>query len=101
MDRRAWFQLLGLLSTAASASPQQSQAQQPLRVKKGQVRGPHALMGLEFQDAELQVLLRRGRAMLRSYENYHMRDRPYQPAPTYPCPPGPPGPQPVKVRQRY
>src|SRR4051794_22132584 len=101
MDRRAWFQLLGLLSTAASASPQQSQAQQPLRVKKEQVIGALALMGLEFQDAEVDMLLRRANGMLGSYENLRKLDVPYGTEPAFAFHPGLPGRQPVKGPQRF
>src|SRR4051812_23366075 len=69
MDRRTWLQLLGLLSSATAASPDQPPAggrgaaagqgpQAPMRVQKEQVAGALALLGLEFQDAEIDMMMR-------------------------------------------
>src|SRR4051794_21981730 len=101
MDRRAWFQLLGLLSTAASASPQQGQSQQPLRVKKEQVLGALALLGLEFQDAEVDMILRRANSMLGTYETLRKLDVPYGTEPAFAFHPGLPGRPAVKGPQRF
>ena len=102
MDRRAWFQLLGLLSSAAAASPQQpAQAQQPLRIKKEQVVGALALMGLEFADAEVEMLLRRANNALETYENLRKVEVPYGAEPAFAFHPGLPGRAAIKGPQRF
>lgn len=102
MDRRAWLQLLGLLSSAAAASPQPpQQQQQPLRIKKEQVVGALALLGLEFPDAEVDLLLRRVNNSLGTYENLRKVDVPYGTEPAFAFHPGLPGRTPVKGPQRF
>jgi Asp-tRNA(Asn)/Glu-tRNA(Gln) amidotransferase A subunit family amidase len=101
MDRRSWFHLLGILSTAASASAQQAQPQQPLRVKKEQVAGALALIGLEFQDAEVDMILRRANSFLGGYESLRKVDVPYGTEPAFSFHPGLPGRTPVKGPQRF
>ena len=78
MDRRTWMQLLAVLSTAragaqdrpaaAPAGGQQRPPQRPLRVTKEQVAAAFVLLGLEFQDAELDMMLRRVNDALGQYE---------------------------------
>jgi Asp-tRNA(Asn)/Glu-tRNA(Gln) amidotransferase A subunit family amidase len=103
MDRRAWLHLLGLLSSAAAASPQppQPQQQQPLRIRKEQVVGALALMGLEFPDSELDMLLRRVNNSLGAYENLRKVDVPYGTEPAFAFHPGLPGRTPIKGPQRF
>src|SRR6185369_7103775 len=102
MDRRVWLQLLGLLSSAAAASPQQpQQPQPPMRIKKEQVVGALALLGLEFQDAEVEMLLRRVNNYLGGYENLRKLDIPYGTEPAFAFHPGLPGRAPIKGPQRF
>jgi Asp-tRNA(Asn)/Glu-tRNA(Gln) amidotransferase A subunit family amidase len=109
MDRRAWLQLLGLLSSASAASPQQppaggrgpQSAQAPLRIRKEQVVGALALMGLEFQDAEIDLLLRRANNSLSTYENLRKVDVPYGTEPAFAFHPGLPDRAPIKGPQRF
>ena len=59
MDRRRWLQLITILTAAREAPSQQGGGQNPpMRVTKEQVVGALALMGLEFQDAELDMMMR-------------------------------------------
>src|ERR1039457_7565398 len=78
MDRRTWLQLITILAAAREAHPQQRGGATtppaegagrggrgqgglqnlPMRVTKEQVIGALKLMGLEFQDAELDMMLR-------------------------------------------
>ena len=102
MDRRVWLQLLGLLSSASAASSQQpQQPQQPLRVKKEQVVGALALMGLEFPDAEIDLILRRANNALGAYENLRKVEVPYGTEPSFAFHPGLPGRAPIKGPQRF
>src|ERR1035441_7427244 len=78
MDRRSWLQLIAILAAAREAHPQQRGGAStppppaaegagrggrgqgglqnlPMRVTKEQVIGALKLMGLEFQDAELDM----------------------------------------------
>lgn len=102
MDRRSWLQLLGLLSSAASttAAPQQQQ-QQPMRIRKEQVVGALALMGLEFRDAEVDMLMRRVNSSLSSYESLRKIDVPYGTEPAFAFQPGLPGRTPIQGPQRF
>src|SRR3954451_12019345 len=107
MDRRTWLQLLGLLSSASAAAPDAPQPQQPapppppMRVKKEQVVGALALMGLEFEDAEVEMMLRRVNAGLTGYENLRKVDVPYGTEPAFAFHPGLPGRMPIKGPQRF
>src|SRR5262245_44605527 len=116
MDRRTWLQLLSILSaTRASYSQQrggapppaagggrgQQQNQQPLRVTKEQVTAGLALLGLEFQDAELDLMLRRVNNSLLGYETIRKIDVPYGTEPSFAFHPGLPNRTPVKGPQRF
>src|SRR3954471_24934956 len=114
MERRTWLQLLGLLSTATStAAPQQPPAgagrgggqgqgqAQPMRVKKEQVVGALALLGLEFQDAEIDMMMRRVNGSLASYENLRKIDVPYGTEPAFGFIPGLPNRKELKGPQRF
>src|SRR4051794_29111714 len=112
MDRRSWLQLLGLLSSATAASPQQPPAggrgpgtvpaePPPLRVKKEQVLGALAILGLEFQDAEVEMLLRRVNSYLTGYESLRKIDVPYGTEPAFAFHPGLPDRTPIKGPARF
>src|ERR1035437_5054566 len=89
MDRRTWIQLLGILSAAgvsaqdrppatpAPTAPQRP-PQRPMRVTKEQVAAAFVLLGLEFQDSELDLMLRRINDALNSYEELRKVDVPYR-----------------------
>src|SRR5690348_4100816 len=97
MDRRTWLQVLGLLSAARSAATQDrppatpppatnpsgggrgqgSGQQQPMRITKEQVVAALALLGLEFQDAEIDMMLRRVNSSLYGYETLRKAEAPY------------------------
>ncbi len=70
MDRRTWVQLMGILAAARPAVSQQrrGQPQQPMRVTRDQVAAALKLLGLEFQDDELELMLRRVNNLLGGYE---------------------------------
>jgi Asp-tRNA(Asn)/Glu-tRNA(Gln) amidotransferase A subunit family amidase len=90
MDRRAWLQLLGILSAAPAALPQQRgpQQQAPLRISKDQVVAALKLLGLEFQDAELDLMLRRVNTALGGYEALRKVEIPYGTEPSFAFHPG-------------
>ena len=123
MDRRTWFQLLGVLSAAgvsaqerpqappaagapASAAPAPAGAQQggqrrPLRVTKEQVSAGLALLGLEFQDSEIELMLPEVSTALTSYESLRKTDVGYDVEPAFTFHPGLPGRVAEKGPARY
>jgi len=110
MDRRTWLQLLGLLTAARSAQAQQrpaaaggrgSQQQQPMRVTKDQVAAALKLLGLEFQDSELDLMLRRVNSALYNYETLRKIDVPYGTEPSFTFQPGLPGRKPEAGPKRF
>src|ERR1041384_2696779 len=117
MDRRTWLQLLSLISAAQTAHPQQRggtpagagaaaggrgpQAQQPMRVTKEQVVAGLALLGLQFQDAEIDLMLRRVNASLFNYEALRKIDVPLGVEPAFAFHPGLPNRTPAKGPQRF
>jgi hypothetical protein len=74
MDRRTWFQLISILAAARPGYAQQRGQQPgpkgapPMRVTKDQVTAALKLLGLEFQDAEIDQMLRRVNGSLFSFE---------------------------------
>src|SRR5947209_1733147 len=98
MDRRTWIQLLGLLSVApvpaqqppaGGRGPQQpGPPQQPMRVTREQVVGALAILGLDFQDAELEMMMRRVNSALIGYEALRKIDVPYGTEPAFAFHPG-------------
>jgi len=112
MDRRTWIQLLGILSAAgvsaqdrppatpAPTAPQRP-PQRPMRVTKEQVAAAFVLLGLEFQDSELDLMLRRINDALNSYEELRKVDVPYDAEPAFAFHPGLPGRVPGKGPARY
>jgi Asp-tRNA(Asn)/Glu-tRNA(Gln) amidotransferase A subunit family amidase len=90
MDRRTWIQLLGVLS-AAGVSAQDRPPQRPIRVTREQVAAAFMLLGIEFQDAELDMMLRRVNDALNGYEELRKVDVPYDVEPAFTFHPGLPG----------
>ena len=74
---------------------------QPMRVNKEQITGALKLMGLEFQDAELDMMLRGANQALSSYENLRKFDIPIDTEPAFCFKPGLPDRQPIKGPQRF
>jgi Asp-tRNA(Asn)/Glu-tRNA(Gln) amidotransferase A subunit family amidase len=108
MDRRTWFQLLSVLAAARPGLSQppaggrgQGSQQQPMRITKDQLKGALVLLGLEFEDAELDMMLRRVNSSLFSYESLRKADIPYDTEPAFTFRPGLPGRQPLPGPQRF
>ena len=106
MDRRTWLQLLGILSVARPATSQgrggQGQPQpRPLRVTKEQVSGALVLLGLEFQDPEIDMMLRNVNQALGNYENLRKVQVPYGTEPAFAFHPGLPDRVPAKGPARF
>src|SRR5579863_7864090 len=102
MDRRTWLQLMAMLSAARAASPQARGGrggggqQAPMRVTREQIVGALALMGLQFQDGEIDMMLNSANRGLASYENLRKIDVPYGTEPAFSFLPGLPDRTPVK-----
>src|ERR1039458_7478429 len=112
MDRRTWIQLLGVLSAAgvsaqdrppATPAPPAPQRppQRPMRVTKEQVAAAFVLLGIEFQDSELDMMLRRVNDALSGYEELRKVDVPYDAEPAFAFHPGLPSRVPGKGPARY
>src|SRR5215467_12143760 len=107
MDRRTWMQLIAILTAASEARAQQRGGatppdtsgrgggggrggfqNQPMRVTKDQVTGALKLMGLEFQDGEVDVMLRGVNQALFGYEGLRKVDVPLDTEPAFTFRPG-------------
>ena len=75
--------------------------QRPLRVTKEQVQAALKLLGLEFQDAEIDMMLRNVDNALASYEAVRKIDIPLDTEPSFTFHPGLPDPVPIKGPQRF
>jgi Asp-tRNA(Asn)/Glu-tRNA(Gln) amidotransferase A subunit family amidase len=121
MDRRTWLQLIAILTAAREAHPQQrggttpppaegaarggrgqgGSQNLPMRITKDQVVGALKLMGLEFQDSELDMMLRGVNQAISNYETLRKADVPIDTEPAFAFHPGLPDRQPVKGPQRF
>jgi Asp-tRNA(Asn)/Glu-tRNA(Gln) amidotransferase A subunit family amidase len=116
------MQLIGVLAAARPGFPQQQPPvttppatttpqppaggrgrgpQRPLRVTREQVQAALKLLGLEFQDAEIDMMLRDVDNDLASYEAVRKIDVPYGTEPAFAFHPGLPGRTPIKGPQRF
>src|ERR1700693_1786456 len=96
MDRRTWLQLLSILSAArigysqspvpqppASGGPPAGGGgggrgqQLPMRITKEQMQGALKVIGLEFQDSELDLMLPRVNRAISGYEAVRKIEVPY------------------------
>jgi len=75
--------------------------QRPLRVTREQVQAALKLLGLEFQDAEIDMMLRNVDNALSSYEAVRKIDIPYDTEPSFAFHPGLPDRAPIKGPQRF
>src|SRR5215467_4838141 len=102
MDRRTWVQLMAVLAAARPALPQQGgRGQAPMRVTKDQVVGALKLMGLEFNDAELDMMLPSVNRALGNYEALRQVEIGYSVEPSFHFSPGLPDRKPIKGPQRF
>ncbi len=98
-----------MLSAARTASPQDlggrggrgGQPQQPMRVTKEQVSAALVLLGLEFQDAEIDMMQRRVSQALGNYEALRKLEVPYGTEPAFAFHPGLPDRVPAKGPARF
>lgn len=84
-----------------AATPQGRGPQQPMRITKEQVEGALKLLGLEFQDAEIDQMLRRVNGSLFSYEAVRKIEVPYETEPSFAFHPGLPDRVPGKGPARF
>jgi Asp-tRNA(Asn)/Glu-tRNA(Gln) amidotransferase A subunit family amidase len=102
------MQLMAILTAAREARSQQrgrrgegAVPNPPMRVTKEQVIGALKLMGLEFQDAELEMMMRGVNQALSGYEALRKADVPIDTEPAFAFHPGLPDRQPRKGPQRF
>jgi Asp-tRNA(Asn)/Glu-tRNA(Gln) amidotransferase A subunit family amidase len=114
------MQLIAILTTASEARAQQRGSatppdtagrgggggrggfqNQPMRVSKDQVTGALKLMGLEFQDGEVDVMLRGVNQALFGYEGLRKVDVPLDTEPAFTFRPGLPDRTSIKGPQRF
>src|ERR1017187_2878654 len=123
MDRRTWMQLIGVLAaarpaltqdrppvtTTPPATPQPPAGgrgggrgnQQPPRFTREQVQAALKLLGLEFEDAEIDMMLRNVDNSLSSYEAVRKIDIPLDTEPSFVFHPGLPDRVPINGPQRF
>src|SRR5215471_2885026 len=121
MDRRTWLQLMTILTAAREAHAQQRGGTTPppadgagrggrgqgggqnlpMRITKDQVVGALKLMGLEFQDAEVDMMMRGANQALYSYEALRKVDVPLDTEPAFFFKPGLPDRRPIPGPQRF
>jgi Asp-tRNA(Asn)/Glu-tRNA(Gln) amidotransferase A subunit family amidase len=120
MDRRTWMQLISVLAAARPAIAQTQPPatatsqppagggrgggrgpQRPLRVTREQLQTALKLLGLEFQDAEIDMMLRNVDNGLNSYEAVRKIEIPYDTEPSFAFHPGLPDRTPIKGPQRF
>jgi Asp-tRNA(Asn)/Glu-tRNA(Gln) amidotransferase A subunit family amidase len=102
MDRRTWIQLMGVLAAARPADAQQRGGQQqPMRVTKEQVEAALKLLGLDFENTEIDMMLRRVNASLSGYEAVRKIEVPYDTEPAFAFHPGLPDRVPGKGPARF
>jgi Asp-tRNA(Asn)/Glu-tRNA(Gln) amidotransferase A subunit family amidase len=121
MDRRTWMQLITILATAREGQAQQRGGattppqgagrggrggqggfgNQPMRVAKEQVVAALKLLGLEFQDAEIDTMMRGVNSALFNYESLRKADVPLDVEPAFTFRPGLADRTPMKGPQRF
>src|SRR5262245_45252986 len=103
MDRRTWLQLLSILATVRESQAQQrgGAQQQPMRIEKTQVVGALKLLGLEFEDAEIDMMMRGVNSAIPTYESLRKAEIPLDTEPAFGFRPGRPNREPVKGPQRF
>src|SRR5262245_1690433 len=108
MDRRTWMQLITVLATVRESDAQQrggrgqgGPPQQPMRVEKTQVAAALKLLGLEFQDSELDTMMRGVNQALYNYESLRKAEVPLDTEPAFTFRPGLPDRTPIKGPQRF
>jgi len=119
MDRRTWIQLITILATVREAEAQQRGGtappdaagrgggrgqgfqQQPMRIEKTQIEGALKLLGLDFQDAEIDTMMRGVNQALYTYESLRKAEVPLNTEPAFTFRPGLPDRTPIKGPQRF
>src|SRR5215831_16553059 len=119
MDRRTWIQLITILATVREAEAQQRGGtappdaagrgggrgqgfqQQPMRIEKTQIEGALKLLGLDFQDAEIDTMMRGVNQTLYTYESLRKAEVPLNTEPAFTFRPGLPDRTPIKGPQRF
>src|SRR5580658_5128792 len=104
MDRRTLVRLMGVLAAARPAISQDRGGrgqQQPMRVTKEQIAGALKLMGLEFSDPEIDMMLPSINRALANYEALRKVEIGYGVEPAFHFQPGLPNRTPIKGPQRF
>lgn len=102
MNRRDWVRVVGVLAAAGPGAAQQGgRGQQPMRVTKEQIEGALKLIGLEFNDAEIDQMLPRVNQALGNYEALRKVEIGYDVEPSFHFSPGLPNRKTIAGPQRF
>ncbi|MDP2998298.1 MAG: amidase [Bryobacterales bacterium] len=102
MDRRTWFQLIGILAAARTGLAQpQSPPAVPRKITKDQVAAALTLLGLEFTGAQIDMLLPDVNRSLAGYQALRKVDVPLDTEPAFSFHPGLAGRQAAKGPARF
>jgi Asp-tRNA(Asn)/Glu-tRNA(Gln) amidotransferase A subunit family amidase len=102
MDRRTWMQLLAVLAAASPAHARQAPAPaEPPKVTKDQLAAALKLIGLEFPDAQLELMLRGVGRALNDYQTVRKLEIPLDTEPAFAFHPGLPDRQPKAAPARF
>jgi Asp-tRNA(Asn)/Glu-tRNA(Gln) amidotransferase A subunit family amidase len=84
-----------------AVSAPQGRAQQPMRINKEQLKGAIALLGLDFQDPEIDMMLPSVNRAMANYEALRKVEIPADTEPSFAFHPGLPDRKPIKGPQRF
>jgi len=101
MDRRTWLGLMGLLTEMRAGAAQPPPAAAPSRVTKDQVAAALKLLGLEFTDAQIEMMLPGVNRSLAGFESLRKVEVPLDTEPAYSFHPGLPGRTPDRGPARF
>ena len=91
-----------VLAAARPAGAQaQGRGQQPMRITKDQLKGALVLLGLDFQDAEIDMMMPSVNRALNNYDALRKVEIPEDTEPSFAFLPGLPDRKPIKGPQRF
>ena len=101
MDRRTWLGLMGILAEMPTGLGQEPSAAAPARVTKEQVAAALKLLGLEFTEKQIEMMLPGVNRALAGYDSLRKADVPLDTEPAFAFHPGLPGRAPDRGPARF